>query len=322
MVVLMATCSLAATGDKLKIGFSNGFSGNIWRAMMLASLNQEVAKYDDVELIVVDGQNDVNKQVSDIESLIAMDVDGIMVIPNSAQAIEPALIRAKEAGIKVCVFNLPVEDPESYDVFLGTNMAKKGEGIAKWLVEKLGGKGNVVMLGGIPGNSATAIMADEFYKAIKGTEINVLVYKDADWSEDKAKMIMADLLIAYDKIDGIWADGGGVACGAGKAMLEAGRGLVPTTGDDYNGLFKLYLDNKAKYPNYDIGTISEPTWESRDAFRQLYKLLKGEQVERDTYIVPDLITGVHADKFVQPDMPDSLFVDNDIPKEILEALVK
>jgi ribose transport system substrate-binding protein len=311
-----------ATESKIKIGFSNGFSGNTWRAMMLASVNQEAAKYDDVEFTIVDGQNDVNKQVSDIESLIAMGVDGIMVIPNSSQAVEPVLAQARQKGIKVCVFNLPVEDPESYDIYFGTNAADKSAANTRWLVDKLGGKGNVVMLGGTAGNSYTALGIEGFNEAIEGTDINVLVYKDAEWSEDKAKMVMADILIAYDQIDGIWTDGGAMACGAAKAMLEAGRPLPPMTGDDYNGLFKIYLENKDTNPNFDIATISEPSWESRDAFRLLYSALKGETVEKDNFIVPDLITGADADRFAQPDMPDSLFVDNDLPVDVLADLVK
>src|ERR1700712_4693760 len=61
-----------AKKGKLRIGFSNGFSGNTWRTMNLHSMTKEAkANADKYELITVDGQGDIAKQVNDIEDLIA-----------------------------------------------------------------------------------------------------------------------------------------------------------------------------------------------------------------------------------------------------------
>ncbi len=308
--------------EKITIGFSNGFSGNVWRAMMLESVKNEAKKYDDVEFIVVDGQGDISKQVNDIQSLIAMDVDGIMLIPNSPQAVEPVLIEARERGIKVCNFNLPLENEEAYDIYVGTDMVDKGYRVVSWLVDQLDGKGKVVALGGIPGNSGTAHWMKGAEKALEGTDIEILAYRDAYWQEDKAKIVMADLINAYGQIDGILADGGGVAAGALKALLDADRPLVPSTGDDYNGLFKMYLEYKDEYPSFDIGTISEPTWQSREAFKALVKLLRGEPMDEWVVVEPELITGEDAKEFVKPDFPDALFLDNDLSDETLRKLTQ
>jgi ribose transport system substrate-binding protein len=308
--------------EKITIGFSNGFSGNVWRAMMLHSVKNEAAKYPNVEFIVVDGQGDISKQVNDIQSLIAMDVDGIMLIPNSPQAVEPVLIEARERGIKVCNFNLPLENEDAYDIYVGTDMVNKGYRVVSWLVEELDGRGKVVALGGIPGNSGTAQWMKGAEKALDGTDIEILAYRDAYWQEDKAKIIMADLINAYGQIDGILADGGGPAAGALKALLDAGRPLVPSTGDDYNGLYKLYMKYKDEYPAFDIGTISEPTWQSREAFKALVKLLQGEPMDEWVVVKPDLITGEDVGDYVKPDFPDALFLDNDLSDATLRELTE
>ena len=289
---------------------------------MLASLEQELASYPDVILSVVDGQNDISKQVNDIQSLIAKNVDAIMVIPNSAEAIEPVLIEARQRGIKVCVFNLPVTDPDAYDIFLGTDAVGKGRANGEWLVEKLGGKGKIIALGGIAGNAYTAAGLEGLNQAIAGTEIEILAYRDCDWAEDRAKMVMADLLGAYPEIDGIWADGGQMACGALKAMQDAGRALIPVTGDDYNGLLKLYDAYKDTEPNLDFNALSEPSWQSKEAFKLLYKLLNGETVEKDVAIMPEPINSSNYTQFIKPDMPDTLFADNDLPPEVLSNLIQ
>ncbi len=68
---------------KLRIGVSNGFSGNTWRAECMASLRKEAAKHPETAgLIIVDGQGDITKQVNDIQDLISQRVDGLLCIPN------------------------------------------------------------------------------------------------------------------------------------------------------------------------------------------------------------------------------------------------
>ena len=145
-----------AKSGKLRIGFSNGFSGNTWRTMNLHSMEKEAAaNADKYELITVDGQGDIAKQVNDIEDLIAQNVDALLVIANSGSAVVPAVRKAKKAGIATVPFNLPV-DGEEWDAFIGTDPVKKGGMTGKFLNDALGGKGKIVALGGLPGNSYTA----------------------------------------------------------------------------------------------------------------------------------------------------------------------
>jgi ribose transport system substrate-binding protein len=302
-----------------RIGFANGFSGNSWRAMTIRALELEAAAHPDVaELIIVDGQNDITKQVNDIESLISQQVDAILIIANSGSAVVPALNSARQEGIIVAPFNLPI-DGEGYDVYVGTNPEVKGSSSGSWLRDALGGKGKIVALGGIAGNSYTAAGWKGAQEAL-GPDIEVLAYRDTDWSEDKAKVIMSDLIAAYPEIDGVWADGGQVTAGASKALLAAGRPLVPVTGDDYNGLLKLYHAEKDNHPRFDIGLISEPTWESVVALRNSLALLRGEEVQRDLTITPKLITKDNYTTYMRPELADGVFVDTNLSTEELQKI--
>jgi len=302
-----------------RIGFSNGFSGNSWRAMCTRALELEVAAQADVaELLIVDGQNDITKQVNDIESLINQQVDAILVIANSGVAVVPVLNAARREGIVVAPFNLPI-DGEGYDVYVGTNPEIKGNASGAWLRNALGGKGKIVALGGIAGNSYTAAGWKGAQQAL-GDGIEVLAFRDADWSEDKAKVIMSDLIAAYPEIDGVWSDGGMVAAGASKALLAASRPLVPVTGDDYNGLLKLYDTQKSMQPRFDIGLISEPTWEGVVALRNTLALLRGETVQRDLTITPKLITKDNYAEYIRPDLADGVYVDTNLSDQELRKI--
>jgi len=170
---------------KVRVGFSNGFSGNTWRTECLTSMQKEAAaNADKYDLIVVDGQGDISKQVNDIDDLIAQNVDAILCIPNSGTAVVPALRKATRAGILTIPFNLPVEG-ENWTAYVGTDPKKKGAGLGKHLNDALGGKGKIVALGGLPGNSYTADCWAGAQTQF-GPGIEVLAFKDAHWQEDRA----------------------------------------------------------------------------------------------------------------------------------------
>ena len=308
-----------AKSGKLRIGFSNGFSGNGWRTMNLRAMEIEAAaNADKYELITVDGQGDIAKQVNDIEDLIAQNVDALLIIANSSSAVVPAVRKAVKAGVMTVPFNLPV-DGEEWHAFIGTDPVKKGGTTGKYLNEALGGKGKIVALGGLPGNSYTA----GCWKGAKenfGPGIEVLAFKDASWEEDKAKVVMADLIAAYPQIDGIWADGGQDAVGGLKALVAAGRPLVPCVGDDYNGLLKMYDANKDKNPQFKFGAVSEPSWEGIVALRTAQKLLAGESAPKRQIIQPIVIDGSNYQKFIKRDLPDGVFVDTTLSDDELKKL--
>jgi ribose transport system substrate-binding protein len=303
-----------------RIGFSNGFSGNTWRTMTLASIEQAAAQHDDLEeLIIVDGQGDNTKQVNDIESLISQQVDAILTIPNTGSSVVPVLRRAVQEGIAVIPFNLPV-DGEEWTAYIGTDPANKGRRLGEWLRDALGGQGQIVSLGGIPGNSYTAAAWGAAEPVLTESGVEVLAFRDAYWEEDRAKVVMADLIAAYPEISGVWCDGAQVATGAMKALQAANRPLVPVTGDDYNGLLRLYDENKESEPNFSFGLLSEPTWQSALALETALQILRGEETPRIQTIDSQFITIENYLDYYKPDLPDGVFVDTDLSDETLAEL--
>jgi ribose transport system substrate-binding protein len=228
---------------------------------------------------------------------------------------------ATKQGIVTVPFNLPV-DGEAWTAYIGTDPEKKGFALGKWLREAVGESGKIVALGGLPGNSYTASAWAGAKKALDGSNIQVLAFKDASWEEDKAKVVMADLIAAYPDIDGVWCDGSQDGAGAMKALLAAKKPLVPVTGDDYNGLLKLYMEQAANYPKFTIGLLSEPTWESVMALRTALKFLRGEDAPKKQIIEPKLITAENYKSYVRPDLPDGVFVDSDLSDDELKQLFK
>jgi ribose transport system substrate-binding protein len=97
-----------------------------------------------------------------------------------------------------------------------------GKIAAQYLIQKLGGKGNIVVLRGLP----TVIdnqRFDTFMSLIKGTQIKVLDSKYANWNRDDGFKVVQDFLTRFPKIDGVWAQDDDIALGVLDALRQAKR---------------------------------------------------------------------------------------------------
>jgi ribose transport system substrate-binding protein len=239
------------------IGFSNASISNSWRVGMLHSIQQAAAdNADQIEqLIITDANDDPAKQVADVQDLISRGVDLLIVSAATAEALDAIVTRAYEEGIPVVLVDRRVTS-ENFSTFITASDWVYGHMSAQWMVEKLGGKGNIVMLPGMAGVSVaeTRIAAANQVFA-NYPDIKVLDLQYTDWSPAKGKQVMAALIQKYgDTIDGVWSDHGLQGSGAIEALVESGRAagtFPPVTCADLNGCVKLAVENDAPAFNYD-----------------------------------------------------------------------
>src|SRR5882672_7938501 len=137
-----------------------------------------------------------------------------------------------------------------------SSMPAMGRNMAQWIVEKLGGKGNVVLLSGIAGASPAELRAKatmEVFKSYPG--IKVLDRQFTDWSPAKGKTVMAALIQKYGKdINGIWSDAGLQASGAIEAYVAAGfkdGEIPPITCQDLNACWVNAIKHKVPMMSID-----------------------------------------------------------------------
>ena len=90
------------------------------------------------------------------------------------------------------------------------------------MVEALGGKGDIVVLRGIP-TVIDNYRFDSFMEVVVGTDINVLDWQYANWNRDDGFQVMQDFLARFAKIDAVWAQDDDVALGVTEAVQRAGR---------------------------------------------------------------------------------------------------
>lgn len=297
------------SGDGIKIGYDIYYAGNTWSVQLYKEFQSAVEKdeyKDSVEdVIYVESEGDVQKQIANIEDLITQGVDVIITTPNSTTALTPVLTEAQEAGIKV-VLLAATEEGDCYDTLVSVNDYDFGKAGAEWLAEKLDGKGKIVMLNGISGVSASDDRAQGAHDVFdQYPDIEIVAEEDTDWDYAKAQTVMGDILTAQPEIDGVMSQGGAITLGVIDAMEAAGRDLVPMTGEDNNGFLKTWKELQAD--GFSSVAPSKPTWLAEEALKSAIALCNGEEVEKEQIFDVPTITDDTLDDYVKTDLSDSLY---------------
>lgn len=228
ILVALAAAGLASTAygqESFTIGLSNGFVGSEWRTQMIEEAQAAAAAWADegveVNVVVQSGNVDVQGQIGHIRNFINQGVDAIIINPQSPTAFDPVFAQAAQSGILVIATDAEVSSPDA--IYVGIDQKQYGVQGAQWLVDTLGGEGNVVTINGIAGNPANEARVAGYREVFEANAgINVLNEANANWDQAQGQQVMQNLLATYPDIDGVWVQDG-MADGAWRAIESAGR---------------------------------------------------------------------------------------------------
>lgn len=266
----------------IKVALSDGWGANGWRKITRAEFEDEAAKCPNItETRYTNGEGNPQKQISDIQGLIAQKFDVIILYPDGGEAILGAMNQATQAGIAVVPYDLgegfPGERGEDYLLVTTESVVGVGKTLAEWTVKQLNGKGNIIVLGGTPGNPTSAAMAVGWKSVFdKYPDIKVLEGPvDTNWDPAEAQKVMAGMLAKYDKIDAVMSDYGQGSMGALRAFVAAGRKIPLWPSQDANELGCFWQEHKADNPDFKLATVTARTWLSRLALRKAVAAAQG-----------------------------------------------
>jgi len=307
----------------LTLGIGDGFGVNAWSQESYAAARSEAAKCPNVKQIVTVGGGDLQKSISDVNSMVAQGAKAIVLIPDFGQAQLASIKQATAAGVKVVPWGAdPSGSPGSDFVsYVDWDVPASGKLWAEWMVKALHGKGNVIYTGGPAGNPVgqqqlqgiTEVFAkNPGMKLLTGTKS----WPVTNWDPATAQKVTSALLAKYPKIDGIISNYGTDALASVRAFQAANRKLVPITTLDANGLSCIYKDQ-----NIPLSTISSRNWLGRVAARKAIAAAEGIQnTEPDKFNLPffeDSLGGkpLVCDKSAAPDFyPSNKITVADIEK--------
>ncbi len=226
-----APASGASTGSAVTVGLSISTLNNPFFVSLKQGAEDE-AKKEGVTLITVDAQNDPAKQQASVEDLIQKKVSVILINPTDSSAVANVAKEATDKGIKVVSLDRSVNGAE-VSSHIASDNAAGGKMAAEFMLQKLGGKGNVVELQGIPGSSAARERGDGFDKSIEADNgVKIVTKQPADFDRAKGLSVMENIIQGNKDIQGVFAQNDEMALGAVKAIQAAGLKNVVVVGFD------------------------------------------------------------------------------------------
>lgn len=175
-----------------------------------------------VELMTVDAERSALKQVEQVESFIARKVDVIILNPAEVEASSPAVSKALAAGIPIVNVNSETSVPPT--AFVGSDDVEAGRIAMNYIAEKLGGKGNVLMMEGYLGQAGQIKREQGAMEVLKKHPgLKLLAHQTAEWDRAKGMDLMENWIQAYgSQIGAVFAHNDEMALGAVKALTDAG----------------------------------------------------------------------------------------------------
>ncbi|OUL21099.1 sugar ABC transporter substrate-binding protein [Nostoc sp. RF31YmG] len=228
-ITIAALSLVGCVREKTKkiVGFSQTENIGPWRVAETNSIKAEAAKRKETyDFLMTDAQGQTSKQFSDIEDLIARQVDAIFLVPREYEGLTPALEAARAAKIPVFLIDREAAGRPGKDFvsFLGSDFITQGRRVGEWLAKATDGKAAIVELTGTAGSSVAIERAKGFRNAIAPyPNMKIIASQTADFSRAAAQRVMENIIQAKgSEITAVYAHNDEMALGAIQAIKSAG----------------------------------------------------------------------------------------------------
>ena len=203
---------------------------------------EEAAKRLGVTLVVqaADREIDVERQMQIIENLIERKIAVLCITPSGSREIVPVIVKANKAGIPVVIVDTRADERAlaaaggKIATFIGSDNYDGGKLAGAFVAEKLGGKGNIAVLEGIPGHETGDARLRGFRESVaKFPGLKIVASQPANWERDQGFNVFQNILQSNPTVTALFACNDLMALGATEAIAAAGKtGKIVVVGFD------------------------------------------------------------------------------------------
>jgi ribose transport system substrate-binding protein len=304
LVLLQASTALAE--EKVNLGVSIPAATHGWTGGVVFWANQAKRELEQANpglKITVKTAGSPAEQANQLQDLLtATKINTLVILPFESASLTKPVAQMKNKGVYVTVVDRGLTDASAQDAYVSGDNPGFAKISAEYLAGVLNGKGNVVVLRGIPTTIDNERM--EGFETVKNNpDIKILDAKHGNWNRDDAFKVMQDYLTRFKHIDAVWTGDDDMSVGVLKAIDQAKRddikivlggagskGMIKTLSDGSNPLIQANVTYSPKM----IYDAIRMTTEAR---------LKGEKLPEKTLIPSVLITNENAKEFYYPDSP-------------------
>ena len=310
-ILLLAACLMVAgcnRGDQSSAsgGATASTPGKPTIAFVMKTLNnpffiemqkgaEEAAQRLGATLVVqaAEREIDVERQMQIIENLIERKVSALCITPSGSREIVPVIVKANKANIPVLIVDTRADEKAlsaaggKIATFIGSDNYDGGKIAGAFLAEKLGGKGNVIVLEGIPGHETGDARLRGFREVIaKSPGIKIVASQPANWERDQGFNVFQNLLQANPNVNGLFACSDLMALGATEAIAAAGKsGRIVVVGFDAQPEAREAIKKGTM-----AATVAQfPARMGATAVENAVKLLRGETISSFTPVAIELV---------------------------------
>ncbi|MDE0114016.1 MAG: sugar ABC transporter substrate-binding protein [Albidovulum sp.] len=225
-VLAVGTAASPAISDEINISFVVKDMTNpyYWR---MGEGAKKAAEDLGVNLSWMSAQfnGDIEGQIGVVEGELVKSPDALVLVPMNATALIPKIIEANGLGIPVITADTRAEEGlAQIETFVGLDERESFKGMAEYVVELLGGEGNIAILEGFRGSSTAELRLEgmmEVFNAAEGIEVVASI--SAEWDREKGLKATEDILQAHPDVDAIVGSNDQMALGAIQAVKSAGK---------------------------------------------------------------------------------------------------
>lgn len=288
-LVLLVSCN--SREKKFIIGISQ-CSEDIWREKQNAEMRMAAYFHDNVELRFAAAYDSDERQIQQIDSLVATGIDLLIVAPNQVATISPAIDRAYDRGLPVIVFERKTNS-QKYSAFISADNYEMGRTMGEHIAQQLAGHGRVLEVMGLRGSSPAIDRHKGFSDALASYPgIQLVATLQGDWTEESGyEAVKRFLPTSAGTIDFVFGQNDRMAMGARRAIQEANVTLPRFCGIDglpgKDGGIQLVQDSILD------ATYIYPT--HGDQLLQLaIDILENRPYEKETHLMSALVTSENA----------------------------
>jgi ribose transport system substrate-binding protein len=296
----------SAQADKVVMGVSIPTATHGWAGGVVYWANRtkgELEKQYPGMKVIVKTAGSAAEQANQIQDLQTVSkINTLVILPFESAPLTQPVAQIKSKGVFITVVDRGLTDTKAQDAYVAGDNPGFGKVAGEYMAKALGGKGDIVILRGIP----TVIdneRVDAFNAALKATpDIKVLDAKPGNWNRDDAFKVMQDYLTRFKHIDAVWASDDDMAVGVQKAIAQAKRTDVKMVigGAGSKTYIKKVMDGDKVVTadvTYAPSMIADAMKLTADA------RVKGEAPAAKTIIPSVLITKENAKQYYFPDSP-------------------
>ena len=302
LIALAAATILASPAMAAKIGVSMAKFNDNFLTVLRNRMSDYAKTQTGVSLQIEDAQNQVSKQLSQMQNFIANKVDAIIVNPVDTSATPAMTKLAAEAGVPLVYVN---RQPADFDAlgpkaaFVASNEAESGTLETQAICKLLGGKGDILVIEGELSNQAAVQRTKDIHEVIAAPEcsgMKIIAELTAEWDRTKARDLMTNWLSKGMKYDAIVSNNDEMAIGVIQAMkargLDTKKAIVGGVDATRDALASM------KAGDLKVTVFQDAAGQAKGAVDDALDLIAGKPVEKKVYIPFQLVTSANMADFV------------------------